>query len=222
MTTAVVAGVLTTRTDSTPTALVFSQFRHGMGRYYVYLDPMRGISARQFRPLHDVTPFQDRPLSPDGTALITVRPTVGGVDLFVLEIPEGTQRQLTRLEAFPPVHHSFNQMRSNTYPVWSPDGAWIAFISSDRMANMDIFLISPDGEELRRVAHDVSTRTLTNPVGSFQERAPDGFSLLGVVSIYLSSNHFKTLSEQLIDGVGEQNGYDFGIKLGYMAVGIAG
>jgi hypothetical protein len=77
-------------------------------------------------------------------------------------------------------------MRSNTYPVWSPDGAWIAFISSDRMANMDIYLISPSGDELRRVARDVSTPApLQIRWGGFQERPFDGLPLLGVITILI-------------------------------------
>lgn len=181
-----VAGTLVSRAETTPTALVYSQFQRGIGRYYIYLDPMRGVRARQARLLHSVTPFQNRPTSPDGTTFIATRPTAGGVDLFAVEVSVGTQRQLTRLEAFPPIQHAFDQMRSNTYPVWSPDGAWIAFISSDRLANMDIYLISPSGEELRRVAHDVSTPApLQIRWGRFEERSFDGIWLLGLTIILI-------------------------------------
>ena len=183
---AAVAGTLTARGQATPTALVYSQFHRGIGRYYIYLDPMRGVRARQSRLLHSLTPFQNRPMSPDGNIFIATRPTAGGVDLFAVEVSEGTQRQLTRLDAFPPIQHAFDQMRSNTYPVWSPDGAWIAFISSDRLANMDIYLISPSGEELHRVARDVSTPApLQIRWGGFQERSFDGLVVIGVAAILI-------------------------------------
>lgn len=183
---AAVAGTLAARVETTPTALVYSQFQRGIGRYYVYLDPMRGVRARQPHLLHSVTPFQNRPMSPDGNIFIATRPTAGGVDLFAVEVSEGSQRQLTHLDAFPPIQHAFDQMRSNTYPVWSPDGAWIAFISSDRLANMDIYLISPSGEELRRVARDVSTPApLQIRWGGFQERSFDGLAVLGFTAILI-------------------------------------
>ena len=176
--------MLAVRGQTPPTALVYSQFERGIGRYYVYLDPMRGVRARQSRLLHSITPFQNRPMSPDGKTFIATRPTEGGVDLFAVEMPEGTQRQLTRLDAFPPVQHAFNQMRSNTYPVWSPDGNWIAFISSDRMANMDIYLISPSGDELRRVARDVSTPApLQIRWGGFQEQPFDSLAVIGLATM---------------------------------------
>jgi Tol biopolymer transport system component len=38
----------------------------------------------------------------------------------------------------------------NEYPTWSPDGQWIAF-HSDRDGDFDIFIVRPDGSELRQL-----------------------------------------------------------------------
>ena len=99
---------------------------------------------------------------------------------------DGTVRQLTKIHTFPPVGHVLNQMRANTYPVWSPDGTWIAFISSDFTANMDIYVISPDGADLRRVARDVGTPApLQLRWSSFQERHYEPTMLLGMIAILI-------------------------------------
>ena len=151
----VITAVMAVRLGSTPTALVYSQFERGWGRYYIYVDPITGIHARVLRPYDDIEMAGNRLLSPDGQTYVTTYPTIDGVDVFVYDTGAGTFRQLTQAATFDGVGHS--GMRSNTYPVWSPDGEWIAFISSDLRTSVDVFVISADGETLLRVARDVST-----------------------------------------------------------------
>jgi Tol biopolymer transport system component len=45
--------------------------------------------------------------------------------------------------------------RYNTYPQWSPDGRWIAFLSADALSKRDLYLIRLDGSDLRRIANDL-------------------------------------------------------------------
>lgn len=70
--------------------------------------------------------------------------------LFVVDVAERTVRPLTEGSA------------SETHPRWSPDGAWIGFRSNrtgdaDNNARTDLWMIRPDGSEVKRLTHgDVS------------------------------------------------------------------
>lgn len=172
--------MLLARAGTTPSALVYSQFEAGIGRYYVYVDAGRGIRAARRDALHNAAGIQSRPVSPDGSMVITTRPTANGVDLFIRDMGDGVPRRLTRWDAFE-TGDLTGDMRSNTYPVWSPDGEWVAFISSDSTAQMDIYAIRPDGSNLRLLASDVGTPTaLEMRWGSFQEHPLDVTALLAV------------------------------------------
>jgi hypothetical protein len=177
-----VTAVMALRAGSTPTALMYSQFERALGRYLVYVDPLRGIYARQFRPSDEIGNVANRSLSPDGTTYVAAYPTTSGVDLFAFDMGAGTYRQLTQSTAFNAVEQ--NAMRSNTFPVWSPDGEWIAFISSDLRAGVGVFVISANGETLLRAARDVSTPgPLLLRWGSFKERPFQPLPLLILIFI---------------------------------------
>lgn len=173
LTFAVCSLMLLARIGITPTALVYSQFEAGIGRYYVYVDTARAMRTPVLRAAHDPEAGQGRPVSPDGTMSVSTRPTAQGVDLYIRVAGDGVPRRLTRRDAFVSGDLT-SDMRSNTYPVWSPDGEWLAFISSDSSAQMDIYIIRPDGSGIRRLASDVGTPTpLEMRWGSFQERPVD-------------------------------------------------
>ena len=157
--------VLAVARTAPPTGLVFSQFERERGRYYVYLDPYSGVALERRAALHDVEaatiPMEPAPHSPDETRTVMPRVTEDGVDLFV-EDASGTLTRITRLQDFPSSAQLSLNMRSNTHPLWSPDGRWISFISADPLARMDLYLVSADGEGLRRIYLDVSTPTPLN------------------------------------------------------------
>ena len=79
-------------------------------------------------------------ISPDGTLVAyTVRETNWDEDAYETEIwvgdpAKGTRRQLTRGK------------KSSTQPAWSPDGAWLAFVS-DRTDKRQLYRISANGGE---------------------------------------------------------------------------
>jgi len=75
-------------------------------------------------------------ISPDGSRIAF---SYRG-DLWVVPADGGEARSLTRHVAY------------DHRPVWSPDGAWIAF-ASDRHGNFDVFLKSAAGGEARRLTH---------------------------------------------------------------------
>ncbi len=73
-------------------------------------------------------------ISPDG---LTVAFTYGG-DIYTVPVTGGAARQITSNSAY------------DTAPVWSPDGAYIAF-GSDRDGSMDVFVIPAQGGTAHRV-----------------------------------------------------------------------
>jgi len=76
--------------------------------------------------------------SPDGKELAYMSNVGRSWNIYVVTVPEGQVRQLTRNEAI------------DGLPVWSPDGKYIAFISN-RDGTWGIYLMNPDGSEQRKI-----------------------------------------------------------------------
>ena len=99
-------------------------------------------------------------ISPDGEMVaFTVTETNWDENAYETEI------YLARFNSVDPVQLT-RAKKSSTSPSWSPDGAWVAFVS-DRTDKRQLYLISPKGGE---------ARVLTNVdegVGAF-EWSPDG------------------------------------------------
>jgi TolB protein len=78
-------------------------------------------------------------LSPDGRLIAFVSRRDNGYDqLYIMDIDGNS------------VHKLSSNQEGDFAPSWSPDGAWIAF-HSIRDRKSDIFLIKPDGSELRQL-----------------------------------------------------------------------
>lgn len=73
-------------------------------------------------------------ISPDGS---TIAFTYKG-DIYTVPVAGGRATQITTNPAF------------DTEPVWSPDGQQLAF-ASDRMGSMDVYIVSKEGGEPRRL-----------------------------------------------------------------------
>ena len=121
-----------------------------------------------------VRQIRDAAPSPDGTAL-----AFAALDrLYVRPIPDGEPRRLTELDMV------------EAQPAWSPDGAWIAFVTW-----------SPDGGHLYKVRADGSAppvRLSTRPA-IFQHPAwsPDGTRL---VAIQGPARSFREAARQTAPG----------------------
>jgi len=144
-------------------ALVFSQFDEGRGQYYVYLDPYRALTVSRYAALHDTEAAnalrEPAARSPDGSQSVIPRVTEDGVDLFIAGT-DGALTRLTQRSAFASGMPGASVMRSNTYPLWSPDGRWISFVSTfPEQEGVDLYLVSAEGCELRRIYANVVTPT---------------------------------------------------------------
>lgn len=150
--------IVAARFDSAPTtALAYEQFRPGDGRYIIYSDSLRGLQVQSRTSLRNAYRDDQYSLgSPDGRQYIISRASAQGVDLYIVG-PDHSPRLLTHAANFT-VYQSLPQaLRFNNYPVWSPDSQWVAFISMDTVANMDLYIIRKDGSQLSRVARDIGS-----------------------------------------------------------------
>jgi hypothetical protein len=132
--------------------LTFTQYTQAAGRSIVYLDPFTRTALQRAdrSPSPIEHPAEAMPRSPDGTRVVLPQVTSSGVDLFVEEA-DGTLTRLTRPDDAAPGR------RSNTFPLWSPDGAWVSFVSTDPELHMDLYIVRADGTDLRRVYPNVRT-----------------------------------------------------------------
>lgn len=106
--------------------------------------------------------------SPDGQRVVSL-PTPGNIDLFIVP-PGGPAVQLTRFKDFPARRPGSDARRANLYPLWSPDYAWIVFLSSDEVGHIDLYAIRPDGSDLRRLAYRINNQGLGRPMWVSLER----------------------------------------------------
>jgi len=107
--------------------------------------------------------------SPDGKRLAYHQGTAGD-PMFVADGNGGNPRQIY-VGAGPDVHCHF--------PIWSPDGQWIYFVSGYASANqMDLYRISPNGGQPERLTQHNGYVADPAPIGSgavlYIARAEDG------------------------------------------------
>jgi WD40 repeat protein len=66
--------------------------------------------------------------------------------------PDGTPTKLWLFDASAKTWTSLAQFPYIDPPFWSPDGSWIAFRTQDGLGGEDVYVIRPDGSELKSVS----------------------------------------------------------------------
>ena len=112
--------------------------------------PFLGLSQKQVPAFEEVLSLQSPGtpvLSPDGQhVLYTVRRTDWVDNTYDTEI-------WIRKAGQPPFQLTNNPDGSSTNPQWSPDGAWISFISN-RVHKNQVYAIRLDGGEAFPITHE--------------------------------------------------------------------
>ena len=105
--------------------------------YEVFLMNPDGSGVRQLtRGLPGIGGSVD--WSPDGKSLLIYAGSPGDKNIFLIDVAAETAAQLTN-------------GGNNGSPVFSPDGQWIAFISLRNNDQADIFIMRPDGSDVRQI-----------------------------------------------------------------------
>ncbi|HVX29101.1 MAG TPA: S9 family peptidase [Nitrolancea sp.] len=107
--------------------------------------------------------------SPDGSTLAFLSGETGSLDIWTVPVNGGEPRRLTERT------NPLDEVR--WVPQWSPDGQWIAYVSSrsGERNNDDVWVVSPDGEQHRQLSTGLMVNT--NPIWS-----PDGQQLAVVAN----------------------------------------
>jgi hypothetical protein len=89
-------------------------------------------------------------LSPDGTRLVYVRPTLWDVDYDFRQGQLYTRSYDAATHAFGPEQPLVNDGANNYYPSWSPDGSWVLYTRTDFDSSYDsnlsaIWVVKADG-----------------------------------------------------------------------------
>ena len=104
---------------------------------------MQADGSHRRRLTHSGAGFDFKPSwSPNGKQLAFQttrgrRPPAGETNIFVIDVADGRERQLTAPQAF---------RFGGSSPDWSPDGKWIAFGSP-----RGLIVMTPDGKTVRRL-----------------------------------------------------------------------
>ena len=141
-----VDGHLKQRPAWSPDGAWLALARHQGATIFLFLRPADGKEEKRLTT-RDAPEF-DAVWSPDGKRLAfcldkTV-PNQGDMDVYTIAA-DGQDLQ--------PVLVTGAKLSHEEWPSWSPDGQWIA-LSSTRDGNQEIYVVRPDGKDLRRLTSD--------------------------------------------------------------------
>ena len=122
-------------------------------------------------------PFITQPdWSLDGARMVIGLSTDTGVELFIMEYPDGELTPLT-VDAPPP---------SLFAPRWSPDGEWIAFLGGESYGGTEVYRIHADGRDLEQLWTDEAVESLRDAVWT-----PDGEWLVMLLNGFGEDHIFR-------------------------------
>jgi len=104
----------------------------------VRLEPREGVPELRLTEVREGC-FEPA-VSPDGTQVAFVSSGEGDPEIFVMKLDGTDVRRLTTF------------YMEDFEPRWSPDGKWLSFFSSREQGRERLFIVRPDGTELRAVS----------------------------------------------------------------------
>src|SRR6185369_1741361 len=139
-------GFLKQRSAWSPDGAWLAFTRHEGTSIFVFLQATEGGQEKRLTTRKE--PECDASWSPDGKRLAfsfdkTV-PNQGDMDVYTIGIDGDDMRPALVTEG---------KLSHEEWPAWSPDGQWLA-LTSTRDGNQEIYVVRPDGKDLRRVTND--------------------------------------------------------------------
>jgi TolB protein len=139
-------GHLKQRPAWSPDGAWLSFTRHEGASIFLFLRSADGAIEKRLTNRKD--PEFDACWSPDGKRLAfcfdKTAPNQGDMDVHTIGV-DGEDLKL--------VLGTGGKLSHEEWPSWSPDGEWIA-LSSTRDGNQEIYIVRPDGKDLRRLTSD--------------------------------------------------------------------
>jgi TolB protein len=141
-------GHLKQRPAWSPDGKTLAFTRHQGSTIFLFLRSADGTGERRLTKRD--APEYDACWSPDGKRLAfsydNAMPNQGDIEVYSIGVDgEGLQ----------PVATSPGRLTHEEWPAWSPDGAWIAFTSTQE-GNQELHLARPDGKDIKRLTGDPS------------------------------------------------------------------
>jgi Tol biopolymer transport system component len=165
-----------------PGKIVFTSNRDGNLEIYTALDD----GTEQFR-VTDHPASDDSPSwSPDGTSILFASDRDGAWNIFLVRADGTGLQQLT------------TGTGSNTAPSWAMDGSAILFSSSRDAINGDLYLMDPDGGNIRRLtnAPDVKENSVMTRDGSTVFLTVNHKEMRSVASLDAGAGQFRRLTPE--------------------------
>jgi Tol biopolymer transport system component len=139
---------------------------------------------------HIETLFSPPAWSPDGRwILFSVRVEPDQTDIIRIEADSGE------------IHYLTNDEPSDESPTWSPSGDWIAFSSTRDEDGFKVYVMRPDGSDIRRVVDCGSGRPVWSPDSQWIAFTSTCFGTLGLYRARVDGTGLEQLTDIPVVGM---------------------